>query len=566
MMAAGATKKSGKKATKAKNETNVQESTSDGSLTSPSAIDFTESSLLVSPRKENDKDDKEAIKVKSLPVSVEEKNSFPASTAAVNTRPSSFDTQDEVIFFEDRKPNERLVHDKQAVTTLASRSVKFTNRNDGENIDDSDVSGFGSSEIDNATTTNNPLPSSFSDHVTLYVSGLPRSMSEQRFSELFTKWGPLSRCEIMYDPHTGDSRGFGFVGISESKMDEAIKAIDGLVMAGRVIKIEKAKRQKPRSPTPGRYFGTERRDRPIESRDSRYHPNHHSTTKDDGRPQSSYYSRHHSRSPISNRSDYGRDYGRSTGASHHGNYHLTNPALPHHSHHHPPYHHAQYPSYSNSSGTMPIMNFPPPPAIFPPASLTNNISSNNSAPISGPGIPFPPLPHILPNPPSNHNANVNVLPTPPLPPPFGFPFPLPPFFPNSNQFQQQQSSQAPTSHPQGQQQSTSQYNNYNNGFGGHSSSNQQQPYGGSSISNNTSSTNFPFQQNPSPYVTNNYDPFSPSMGTFQNQPSQFNSNLPPASLFAGLASLQNLFPGVGANASSNTNSNNSNPSQHHPKY
>ncbi|GJZ41548.1 serine/arginine-rich splicing factor SR45A-like protein isoform X1 [Tanacetum coccineum] len=58
------------------------------------------------------------------------------------------------------------------------------------------------------------------------------------------------------DPHTRESRGFGFVSMSNvKKVDRCIKYLDGSVLEGRVIMVEKAKRRRGRTPTHGRYLG-----------------------------------------------------------------------------------------------------------------------------------------------------------------------------------------------------------------------------------------------------------------------------------------------------------------------
>ncbi len=56
-------------------------------------------------------------------------------------------------------------------------------------------------------------------------------------------------------PH-GESRGFGFVKMVTSDMADAAKdGLQGEVIEGRTLSIEKARRARPRTPTPGKYFG-----------------------------------------------------------------------------------------------------------------------------------------------------------------------------------------------------------------------------------------------------------------------------------------------------------------------
>lgn len=64
----------------------------------------------------------------------------------------------------------------------------------------------------------------------------------------------------MRDPHTRDSRGFGFVKmVTADEADAAKEALQGEVYEGRTLSIEKARRARPRTPTPGKYFGPPKR-------------------------------------------------------------------------------------------------------------------------------------------------------------------------------------------------------------------------------------------------------------------------------------------------------------------
>lgn len=82
----------------------------------------------------------------------------------------------------------------------------------------------------------------------------------------------------MYDPHTRESRGFGFVTMeTPEEADAAITALNATEILGKTISVEKARRARARTPTPGRYHGPPKRerrndDRPYNPRpyDSRY--------------------------------------------------------------------------------------------------------------------------------------------------------------------------------------------------------------------------------------------------------------------------------------------------------
>lgn len=64
----------------------------------------------------------------------------------------------------------------------------------------------------------------------------------------------------MVDPHSKESRGFGFVKmITPDQADAAKEGLQGEVIEGRTLSIEKARRSRPRTPTPGKYFGPPKR-------------------------------------------------------------------------------------------------------------------------------------------------------------------------------------------------------------------------------------------------------------------------------------------------------------------
>lgn len=94
----------------------------------------------------------------------------------------------------------------------------------------------------------------------LFVTGIHPRLSEQDVTALFDKYGEVESCSIMLDPHTKESRGFGFVKmVLPEQADAAKEGLQGAQIEGRTLSIEKARRGKPRSPTPGKYFGPPKR-------------------------------------------------------------------------------------------------------------------------------------------------------------------------------------------------------------------------------------------------------------------------------------------------------------------
>ncbi|KAB8205519.1 hypothetical protein BDV34DRAFT_100142 [Aspergillus parasiticus] len=95
----------------------------------------------------------------------------------------------------------------------------------------------------------------------LFVTGIHPRLTESDISRLFEKYGDVENCSIMVDPHTKESRGFGFVKmVTAEQADAAKEGLQGEVIEGRTLSIEKARRSRPRTPTPGKYFGPPKRD------------------------------------------------------------------------------------------------------------------------------------------------------------------------------------------------------------------------------------------------------------------------------------------------------------------
>lgn len=94
----------------------------------------------------------------------------------------------------------------------------------------------------------------------LFVTGIHPRLSEEEVAALFEKYGTVEKCNIMRDPHTRESRGFGFVKMQDTTAADAAKeGLQGEQYEGRTLSIEKARRARPRTPTPGKYFGPPKR-------------------------------------------------------------------------------------------------------------------------------------------------------------------------------------------------------------------------------------------------------------------------------------------------------------------
>ncbi|EPS34207.1 hypothetical protein POX_a00820 [Penicillium oxalicum] len=152
----------------------------------------------------------------------------------------------------------------------------------------------------------------------LFVTGIHPRLTESDISRLFEKYGDVSSCSIMLDPHTKESRGFGFVNMSTAEQADAAKeGLQGEVIEGRTLSIEKARRSRPRTPTPGKYFGPPKRDdgRGPPRRGDRYDDRRGPMGGGGGgwRRRDDDHYRGGRYDSYNDRRDYGRDYGRDGG-------------------------------------------------------------------------------------------------------------------------------------------------------------------------------------------------------------------------------------------------------------
>ena len=76
----------------------------------------------------------------------------------------------------------------------------------------------------------------------IYVGNLPREANEEDLRKAFESFGEISSCKIITDRFTGDSRGFGFVEMSNnSEGQAAISGLDGQDLKGRALKVNEAR-------------------------------------------------------------------------------------------------------------------------------------------------------------------------------------------------------------------------------------------------------------------------------------------------------------------------------------
>jgi len=74
----------------------------------------------------------------------------------------------------------------------------------------------------------------------LYVGNLPNSTTEDELTSVFKAYGEIQSLKIITDRESGRSRGFGFVEMSDSDAQNAIKGLNETDMQGRQITVNQA--------------------------------------------------------------------------------------------------------------------------------------------------------------------------------------------------------------------------------------------------------------------------------------------------------------------------------------
>ncbi|GAA0145435.1 RNA metabolism protein [Lithospermum erythrorhizon] len=91
---------------------------------------------------------------------------------------------------------------------------------------------------------------------TLYVTGLSTRVTERDLEEHFSKQGKVKSVFLVVEPRSRISRGFSFITMdSLEDANRCIKHLNQSVLEGRYITVERSRRKRPRTPTPGHYLG-----------------------------------------------------------------------------------------------------------------------------------------------------------------------------------------------------------------------------------------------------------------------------------------------------------------------
>ena len=75
----------------------------------------------------------------------------------------------------------------------------------------------------------------------IYVGNLPYNVTEDDLRALFAEFGDVSSAKLIIDRDTGQSKGFGFVEMSdEGAGQKAIDEVNGREVSGRSLKVNQA--------------------------------------------------------------------------------------------------------------------------------------------------------------------------------------------------------------------------------------------------------------------------------------------------------------------------------------
>lgn len=82
----------------------------------------------------------------------------------------------------------------------------------------------------------------------IYVANLGFNVNDESLRELFKDFGVVSSAKVIVDKFSSQSRGFGFVEMSdENAAQEAVKELNGITVDGKSIKVSEAKPKEYRS-------------------------------------------------------------------------------------------------------------------------------------------------------------------------------------------------------------------------------------------------------------------------------------------------------------------------------
>ena len=94
--------------------------------------------------------------------------------------------------------------------------------------------------------------------MTIYISNLGFNVEDGELKQIFEGYGEVSSAKVIIDHHTGRSKGFGFVDMSDDDAQRAIDELNQKEYDGKMLNVSEAR---PRTEKPARsnFGGGDRR-------------------------------------------------------------------------------------------------------------------------------------------------------------------------------------------------------------------------------------------------------------------------------------------------------------------
>src|SRR5512132_1683689 len=96
----------------------------------------------------------------------------------------------------------------------------------------------------------------------IYVSNLGFNVKDEDLKQFFTPYGEVTSAKVIMDKYSGQSRGFGFVEMSDdAAAKKAIAELNNGVVDGKNIKVVEARPKEDRAPRGNSSYGGNSGDR-----------------------------------------------------------------------------------------------------------------------------------------------------------------------------------------------------------------------------------------------------------------------------------------------------------------
>lgn len=72
---------------------------------------------------------------------------------------------------------------------------------------------------------------------TIYIGNLPFATTEEEIHQLFAAYGDVHSVNLIMDPGSGMSRGFGFLEMNDDDAAKAVEELDATELEGQEIRV-----------------------------------------------------------------------------------------------------------------------------------------------------------------------------------------------------------------------------------------------------------------------------------------------------------------------------------------